>query len=117
MCVSIILSRLVALALDGQRTNSSYDFTAMAQLEGQVAIVTGASSGIGLACCQALQSQGAKVVMCARNEGRLAEAATKVPNAITKMVDVVQRAAVQAMVNEVNFRPSRAIVFISNRIP
>ena len=72
----------------------------MAALEGQVAIVTGASSGIGLACCQGLRSQGATVVMCARNEERLSAAAAKVPDSKTKLVDVVDRMAVQAMVDE-----------------
>lgn len=43
--------------------------------EGQVAVVTGGSSGIGLATVRLLLEQGAKVAFCARGEGRLADVA------------------------------------------
>jgi NAD(P)-dependent dehydrogenase (short-subunit alcohol dehydrogenase family) len=46
------------------------------QFEGKVAIVTGASSGIGLAAAQQLTKEGAKVVMVARTQSKL-EAAVK----------------------------------------
>jgi meso-butanediol dehydrogenase / (S,S)-butanediol dehydrogenase / diacetyl reductase len=46
------------------------------QFEGKVAIVTGASSGIGLAAAQQLAKEGAKVVMVARTQSKL-EAAVK----------------------------------------
>jgi NAD(P)-dependent dehydrogenase (short-subunit alcohol dehydrogenase family) len=41
------------------------------QFEGKVAIVTGASSGIGLAAAQQLAREGAKVVMVARTQSTL----------------------------------------------
>jgi cation diffusion facilitator CzcD-associated flavoprotein CzcO len=41
------------------------------QFEGKVAIVTGASSGIGLATAQQLAREGAKVVMVARTQSKL----------------------------------------------
>lgn len=43
-------------------------------LDNKVAIITGASSGIGLACAELLASSGAKVAMIARNLERLKEA-------------------------------------------
>jgi len=43
--------------------------------ENKVAVVTGASSGIGFACAEMLAASGARVAMIARNPGRLAEAA------------------------------------------
>jgi NADP-dependent 3-hydroxy acid dehydrogenase YdfG len=44
----------------------------MAKLDGKVAVVTGASSGIGEATAEALAKEGAAVVVAARREDRLA---------------------------------------------
>jgi len=41
------------------------------QLKGQLAVITGASSGIGEACARYFASQGARVVLLARNRDRL----------------------------------------------
>src|ERR1700732_1875144 len=46
------------------------------KLEGQVAWVTGASRGIGLAIARRLGRMGAKVAICARNAERLQQAAS-----------------------------------------
>lgn len=45
----------------------------MAKLDGKVAVVTGASSGIGEATAEALAAEGASVVVAARREDRLAD--------------------------------------------
>lgn len=47
----------------------------MQRFEGRVAVVTGASRGIGLAIAQRLVAEGARVVITARKEEALAEAA------------------------------------------
>ena len=44
------------------------------QLQGSTAIVTGGSSGIGLACVELLLEAGAAVALCGRNEERLRNA-------------------------------------------
>ena len=44
-------------------------------LEGKIALVTGASSGIGLAVARAVVAGGGKVAMVARTEAKLREAA------------------------------------------
>ncbi len=49
-------------------------------LEGRVAIVTASSKGLGLAAAKALSTEGVKVVMCARDQGRLEEAAASLPS-------------------------------------
>ncbi|POG54855.1 SDR family oxidoreductase [Haloferax marisrubri] len=48
------------------------------ELDGQVAIVTGASSGIGSATAESLASRGASVVLAARREGELEELAATI---------------------------------------
>lgn len=56
-------------------------------LAGKVALVTGGSHGIGLATAEALKAEGCKVVICARQEHRLNEAATLL-NALAIRADV-----------------------------
>ena len=47
-------------------------------LKDKVALVAGSSMGIGLGIAEALSEEGAKVVMCSRDAGRIAEAAKRV---------------------------------------
>ena len=50
----------------------------MSGLAGRVALVTGASQGIGRACALRLAKDGATVALAARNEGKLAEVAAEI---------------------------------------
>ncbi|RNM43568.1 SDR family NAD(P)-dependent oxidoreductase, partial [Staphylococcus aureus] len=43
----------------------------MTELNGRVAIITGASSGIGAATAKALEKQGVKVVLAGRSHDKL----------------------------------------------
>jgi 3-oxoacyl-[acyl-carrier protein] reductase len=47
------------------------------ELENKVAIVTGSSRGLGLACARALLEEGCNVTICARGQERLVAAATE----------------------------------------
>jgi len=49
-------------------------------LEGKTAAVTGAASGIGLACAQAMHAAGAEVVLIDRDEGKLDEICAELEN-------------------------------------
>ena len=48
------------------------------RLDGRVALVTGASQGIGRACALALAEAGAALALAARNEPKLAETADQI---------------------------------------
>jgi short-subunit dehydrogenase len=65
----------------------------------QVIVITGASSGIGLATAIEAAKQGAKVVLSARSEAALSEIATQIRNqggdAISIAADVADRTQVQ----------------------
>jgi 3-oxoacyl-[acyl-carrier protein] reductase len=50
----------------------------MAELAGRIALVTGASQGIGRACALELAKAGATVALAARNEAKLAEVAGEI---------------------------------------
>ena len=52
----------------------------MGTLEGRLALVTGASRGIGERCARSLAEQGARVALAARSEQDLLRVAEDLPN-------------------------------------
>ncbi|ACR30820.1 SDR family oxidoreductase [Burkholderia glumae] len=67
-------------------------------LNGKIAAITGAASGIGLACARALIGAGAKVVLIDRAQERLAACRDELgPNALPLAVDLLQPQQVCAM--------------------
>jgi 3-oxoacyl-[acyl-carrier protein] reductase len=74
----------------------------MAGLTGRVALITGASQGIGRACALALAEAGANVALAARNEEKLAsvvkEAEAKGVQAAAFRMDVADEDSVKAAV-------------------
>jgi NAD(P)-dependent dehydrogenase (short-subunit alcohol dehydrogenase family) len=70
------------------------------RLDGKVAVVTGASSGIGLACAEAMSEAGAKVVLVGRDRERLAQCAARCGEHHVVAVDLVDEAAAGRIVEE-----------------
>src|ERR1700685_1762154 len=60
------------------------------QIKDRVFIVTGASSGIGLATAIALSDRGGKVALLARSSDALQELARKLPGSLPVTVDMTQ---------------------------
>jgi hypothetical protein len=71
-------------------------------LSGTVALVTGASSGIGEATARALADEGCEVVLAARRESRLETIASEIGRERAHPVptDVTNAAAIEALVEE-----------------
>jgi NADP-dependent 3-hydroxy acid dehydrogenase YdfG len=73
-------------------------------LAGQVALVTGASRGIGLAIARRLSQMGARVSLCARNAANLERAASGMRGAGAQVLalpaDVTRGDAITALVGE-----------------
>src|SRR5260370_37623222 len=55
----------------------------MGKLEGKIALVTGGSSGIGLATAKRFASGGAQVFITGRRDGELAAAVNEIGNNVT----------------------------------
>jgi short-subunit dehydrogenase len=67
-------------------------------IQDKVAIVTGASSGIGLATAKLLSSKGAKLALVSRSKDKLEQLSKELPNAVAIPADLSKTKAVQNMV-------------------
>ncbi len=84
---------------------------------GNVAVVTGAASGIGRALALALAARGMKLALADRNEAGLAETVALLPPSVetmTSIFDVSEKAANDALAAEVWQRFGRVDVVINN---
>ncbi len=68
------------------------------RLEGQIAVITGGTSGIGEATAEVFIKEGASVVIAGRSEEKGAELVDRLgDNAVFKVTDVMQEDAIQAL--------------------
>jgi NAD(P)-dependent dehydrogenase (short-subunit alcohol dehydrogenase family) len=73
-------------------------------LSGRVALVTGGSKGIGLACAETLLREGARVAIASRNRANVDAALAKLPGAIGIAADFADASAALAAIDEVEAR-------------
>jgi short-subunit dehydrogenase len=81
---------------------------------GRVAIVTGASSGIGEAFARLASREGARLVLAARRTGRLEALAGELPDALAVTTDLRAPEQVARMVDAATERYGRVDVLVNN---
>lgn len=85
----------------------------MTELSGKVALVTGASSGLGAAVARLFAQQGATVFGIARDTGRMAEVFESVPGGAYSSVDITGPEACQSAVRDCVARFGRLDVLVN----
>lgn len=80
-------------------------------LKGRVAVVTGASGGLGLAICQSLRSIGAQVVQV---DISYPAAASEADGLLTMHCDIADPASITALANSTRSRFGRCDVLVNN---
>ena len=90
----------------------------MAGVEGRIALVTGASQGIGRGCALLLVASGAKVALCARNQEKLEQLAGEIKShggeAEAFPLDVSNEDAIKATVKAVVARFGKLDILVNN---
>jgi 3-oxoacyl-[acyl-carrier protein] reductase len=87
-------------------------------LQGRVALVTGASQGIGRACALMLAERGATVALCARNETKLGEVAAEIAaaggEASAFVLDLSNEDSIKACAKSVIERLGKVDILVNN---
>lgn len=90
----------------------------MQNLEGRVAVVTGASSGIGLGIAKALAGHGVKIVMASQSADRLSAAAEEVralgADVLEVPTDVAQKAEIERLAEKTLERFGAVHILVNN---
>ena len=84
-------------------------------LDGKIIAITGAASGIGLACAKRYLAGGAKVVLVDRDEAALAKICAEAgPMAVPVVVDLLSPASINTMMPAILAKTGRLDVFHAN---
>jgi len=85
------------------------------KLEGKIALITGGTTGIGLATAKLFQSEGAQVIVTGRNKDTLSEAQqTLGPNATLISSDTSNLKDIEALAAQVRQRFGRVDILFAN---
>lgn len=96
-------------------TNSlSFDPLSQFRVDGKIAIVTGASSGLGARFARVLHAAGATVVLTARRLDRLESLSQELPGSIAIQCDVADEQQRISLINEVVQTCGRIDILVNN---
>ena len=84
------------------------------RLKDKVAIITGAAKGIGFATAQRFAQEGAKVMITDIHAESVKGAAAQIPDAEPFVMNVTDRASIQAVVDQVMQKHGRIDILINN---
>jgi len=83
-------------------------------IKGKVAIITGASSGIGMATAKLFAEKGAKVVLAARTKKKLAELEKELPNSLAIPTDMTKPAQVKNLIQKTLKKFDQIDILVNN---
>jgi short-subunit dehydrogenase len=84
------------------------------EISGKVAVVTGASSGIGLATARLLAKEGAKVVLAARSKDKLQKLSQEMPGSLSVVADMTRESDIRNMIEQAKTRFGRIDILVNN---
>ena len=83
-------------------------------IKNKIAIITGASSGIGLATVKLFSSQGAKVILVSRDKEKLEVIAKEIPDSFVVVADMTKEIDIKEMVKKTREHFGRIDILINN---
>lgn len=83
-------------------------------IKDKVVIITGASSGIGLATAKLFAQKGAKLVLAARSKDKLDKLAAELPDAVAVQTDMTKTDSIKRMIARAYKHYGRIDVLINN---
>ncbi len=113
---SIAVGQCIQASLKLQNTWSSAGWESGAvsvKVDGSVVIVTGASSGIGMATAKLLAGMSAKLVLVSRSKEKLMRLSRELPNSLVVPADMTRVSEIEEMVKQAMERFGRVDVLIN----
>jgi short-subunit dehydrogenase len=83
-------------------------------MKGKIAIVTGASSGIGEAAAKLLSRKGARVVLAARSKDKLLNLAKTIPDSFVVVTDMTKPADIKSLITKTIGHFGRIDILVNN---
>ena len=84
------------------------------KIKDKVVIVTGASSGIGLAVAKLFSSKGARVVLASRSKEKLQNIAKRLPDSLVVQTDITKQADLRHLMDQTKKNFGRVDILINN---